>query len=143
MPIRMAGSFARKTAIVGTIVHSDYCTACGMIGHRASECTTFTPNSRLEKLVNEVLECTTLDWEVCARTLKYSTSPSLGSRLTRLYAFAPAVRLRGRTIIGVDVDELSRQLTSPRFCLCVVPSLPAGAPTAGAAALLWSNSSAA
>ena len=68
MPIRMAGSFARKTAIVGTIVHSDYCTACGMIGHRASECTTFTPNSRLEKLVNEVLECTTLDWEVCART---------------------------------------------------------------------------
>ena len=68
MPIRMAGSFARKTAIVGTIVHSDYCTACGMIGHRASECTTFAPNSRLEKLVNEVLEGTTLDWEVCART---------------------------------------------------------------------------
>ena len=68
MPIRMAGSFARKTAIVGTIVHSDYCTACGMIGHRASECTTFAPNSRLEKLMNEVLEGTTLDWEVCART---------------------------------------------------------------------------
>ena len=68
MPIRMAGSFARKTAIVGTIVHSDYCTACGMIGHRASECTTFAPNSRLETLVNEVLEGTTLDWEVCART---------------------------------------------------------------------------
>ena len=61
-------------------------------------------------------------------TLKYSTSPSLGSRLTRLYAFAPAVRLRGRAIIGVDVDELSRQLISPRLCLCVVPSLPAGVP---------------
>ena len=62
-----------------------------------------------------------------SHTLKYSTSPSLGSRLTRLHAFAPAVRLRGRAIIGVDVDELSRQLISPRFCLCVVPSLPAGA----------------